>query len=103
MLPIDTLARVDQIRGLVPRSAYIRELIDMALMMRGGSALPTSGLPELFGPEGRTAPVPDAHKSGGMKTEKPHRHRMVKGEEAGYQQGKKVYLYTCECGETEVR
>lgn len=99
MLPIDTLARVDQIRGLVPRSAYIRELIDMALMMRGGSTLPPSGLPELYG----QAPVPDAHKSGGMKIEKPHRHRMVKGEEAGYQQGKKVYLYTCECGETEVR
>lgn len=35
LLPEDTLSRLDMKRGLVPRSSYIRDLVERALMMDG--------------------------------------------------------------------
>ena len=74
---------LDKVRGSESRSEYLRGLLDHAL-----EQLPTVDEPRLM------KIVPDTQK---------HRHRFVRGDEAGYVRGSKVYLYTCECGDTEVR
>jgi hypothetical protein len=91
LLPNSTLADLDARRGLVPRSSYVRDLIQRDSL--------TGEIPELIQETG--AEVIRA----GLQSVKPHRHRYHKSSEepVSHKQGRPLYLYMCECGETEVR
>jgi hypothetical protein len=89
-------------RGLVPRSSYVRALIDSALS-DGQPAIAhrlqfheddVESRPKLMEetPARKITVVPDKHLC-----------RFEKGGQVGWEKGAKVYEYKCRCGETKVR
>lgn len=109
-LPSELVAQVDRrakAKGK-SRNQWFEEIAKAAVMMEGEHALEaTVPTVDARAHDGMVESWAERDKSRRLKS-KPvakerHLHRLVKGEEAGYHQGKKVYLYTCECGETEVR
>jgi len=88
------LALLDSQRGGASRSSYVRELIEHGMAQKTLRDIPPMQ-PTRVG-ERMIVVEP-------LEPVREHLHRYIKGDEAGYVRGTKVYLYTCECGETEVR
>lgn len=83
------LAVLDMVRGDIPRSAWIRALV------QNQTEQITGGTPIVEAPEDYKRPN---HLAVVAASDRHHHHYVKNGDPVRYQQGTPIYPYRCDCG-----